>query len=1069
MMRWIIGSSIKFRRLVIVLAAGVVILGVSQLGSARTDLLPEFSRPTVEVQTEALGLSAEEVEQFITVPLEQDLLIGIAFLDKIESVSMPGLSSVVMTFEPGTDVLDARQVVAERLTQAVGVAGLPQVAKLPQMIQPLSSTARVGMVKLSSDSLSPIEMSVLARWQIVPRLMGVDGVANVAIWGFRDRQLQVLVDPAHLHAKGVALKDVIRTTGNALEVSNLGFLEASSPGTGGFIDTPNQRYHVFHEQAIKTPEALAKVPIEAEGAPAPQPGGRPLTLGDVSQVVEGHQPLIGDALCSDGDCILLVVEKFPGVNMPAVAKGIESALATMAPGLTGIKIDTSIHRPAAFVESSMANLGRALAVGGLLALLVIALFLWSWRTALVATVAVLVSAATAWLVLSRTGTTVNGMVLAGLVLGLLAIVDDAIISVDHIARRLREHHATGHGVPVWRALTDAALDMRAPVLYATLIVAAATIPAFFLPAEAGAFLPSVALAYLLAVVASIVVALIVVSALSMLLLAGAGSDRNDGPLVRWVRRAYSGASETLVGRRVAAVLAVGILAVVGLVAIPFLDQNHRPQLLERDLQVELTAPPGTSLTRMDEVTAQAVTALGAVAGVDQVGAHVGRAVTSDQVVNVNSAEVWVNLDEAADYDATVAAIKAVAGSLPAVKTNVRTYSAQRVTEILGESGDGLAVRVYGEDPEVLQAKAEEIRGAISGIGGVQGARVETTADEPTIEVTADVARAQKVGIKPGDVRRTSATLLSGLMVGNLFDAQKVFDVVVWGAPGIRQTPGDVSRILIDAPNGGDQVRLGDVATVQTVPRPTVIRHQGASTYLDVVAGVTGRPLADVTGDVEAAIARVSFPFEHHAEVLANVADAQAERLRVIVIAVAVAVGIFLLLQAAFVSWRLAAVGFLLLALALAGGAAAILLSGAVVSLGSLAGLVGVLLLAARGLVLLVRRYQQLERDGEPFGAALVTRGTSERIAPVLATLVAAAALFTPLALSGRSAGLEVVGPMAVAVLGGLVSTAVVLLVVLPAAYLRFGYVADRDTSADEFDELALLDFEVESARREQRP
>src|SRR5918992_5090285 len=262
MMRWIVGSSLKFRRLIVAGGVAVMALGVTQLGKTSVDVLPEFKPPQVEVQTEALGLSAEEVEQLITVPLEQDLLVGIAFLDKIESASLPGLSSVVMTFEPGTDILDARQVVSERLTQAVGVAGLPQVAKPPQMIQPLSSTSRVSMVKLSSEKLSQIQMSVLARWVIVPRLLGVDGVANVAMWGFRDKQLQVLVDPKRLRDRGVTLQQIIRTSGNALEVSPLTYLEQSSPGTGGFIDTVNQRLHIFHEQAISTPEELAQVPLE---------------------------------------------------------------------------------------------------------------------------------------------------------------------------------------------------------------------------------------------------------------------------------------------------------------------------------------------------------------------------------------------------------------------------------------------------------------------------------------------------------------------------------------------------------------------------------------------------------------------------------------------------------------------------------------------------------------------------------------------------------------------------------------------------------------------------------------
>ncbi len=296
MMRWIVGSSLKFRRLIVAVAAGLMVFGVLQLDEMRRDVLPEFSRTTVEVQTEALGLSAEEVEQFITVPLEQDLLNGIAFLEEIESASLPGLSSVVMTFEPGTPLLDARQVVAERLTQAVAAAGLPQVAKPPQMIQPVSSTGRVSMVKVSSDELSPVDMSILARWVIAPRLLGVEGVANVSIWGFRDRQLQVLVDPERLASNDVTLNQVIRTAGNALEVSPLSYLEAVAPGTGGFIDTL-RTFGCTSSTSRRSQPPLSSSRCRSRvrrvaSTLRPEPS---LTLGDVTDVVEDHQPLIGDA------------------------------------------------------------------------------------------------------------------------------------------------------------------------------------------------------------------------------------------------------------------------------------------------------------------------------------------------------------------------------------------------------------------------------------------------------------------------------------------------------------------------------------------------------------------------------------------------------------------------------------------------------------------------------------------------------------------------------------------------------------------------------------------------------
>lgn len=1048
MMRWIIGSSIKFRRLVVAVAVGLLVYGVLQLDNARRDILPEFQRPTVEVQTEALGLSAEEVEQLITVPLEQDLLVGIAFLDEIESVSLPGLSSVVMTFEPGTELLDARQVVAERLTQAVAAAGLPQVAKPPQMIQPLSSTSRVAMVKLTSDELSPIEMSILSKWVIAPRLQGVEGVANVSIWGFRDRQLQVLVDPQRLNDANVTLNQIIETTGNALEVSPLSYLEAAVPGTGGFIDTLQQRLHVFHEQAISTADELGQVPIvDAQGGPS-STGGSAQTLGDATELVEDHQPLIGDALCTDGDCLLLVVEKFPDANTPQVTTGIDEALDSLAPGLPGLNVDTSIYRPAEFIDTSFDNLRGAALIGAILLILVLGAFTFQWRNALVSTVAIAMSLSAAWLVLFFTDTTVNTMVLAGLVMALVVLIDDAVIDVDNVARRVRQQREQGDGTPAWQVVIDATLEMRSAILVATLIVVAVLLPAFFMEGEAGAFLPPIAGSYLMAVVASIVVAVTVTPALGMMLLGDPARERRESPVARWTQKMYDGMARRTVPKLGPAVAVFAVVVIAGLVAVPFLDQSMRPVMQERDVVVRLDAQPGTSLQRMDEITAQAVDELRALPGIDDVGAHVGRAVQSDQIVNVNSAEVWVSVSEAADYGDTIASIESAAAGLPDVSNDVLTYSEQRVTDVLGRGDDEIVVRVYGADQAILETKAEDVQTTIAGIDGLENLRVELPAEEPTIEVQPDVARAEQYGLAPGDVRRSATTLLSGLVVGNLFEEQKVFDVAVWGVPEIRASEADVENLLIDTPSG-ELVPLGAVADVRIVPKPAVIRHESVDSYVDVTANVSGRDVGAVAGDVETALDQVEFPLEYHAEILGGFEEQAAARSRVIAVVVAGLIAIFLLLQAAFASWRLAILSFLTLPMALGGAALAAVITGGEITLGSVAGFVAVLAIAVRGVVVLVRHYQRLQADGGDFGPDLVAAATRDRVAPILTTALGAAVVFIPFAVSRGSAGFEVVGPMSVVILGGLITSTLLTLVVLPATYLRFGFIAEPDRSAED--------------------
>src|ERR671917_1578885 len=429
MIRSIIESSLQFRLIIIGVAVGVMAVGIVQLRDAPVDVLPEFTPPYVEIQTEALGLSADEVESLITVPLEVNLLNGVQGVEVIRSESVAGLSSIVMVFEPGTDLYQARQLVQERLIEA---HALPNVSNPPTMIQPLSSSSRVMMIGLDSQELSPIEASVISRWVIKPRLMGVPGVANVAIWGMRDQQLQVQVDPEQLRDRGVTLNQVVETAGNAQLVSPLTFLEASTPGTGGFIESPSQRLQVRHIfENFGTPEALSKVTVEDTGGQ--------LSVGDVANVVEEHQPLIGDAVVGgNDDRLLLVVEKYPGADTVEVTSGVEDALAKLQPGLSGMRFDSEVFRPATYIVDAIDNLKLALIIAGVLLAIVLAAFLFQWRTVLISLVTIPLSLVVAAFVLYLLGKTFNPIAFAGLAVAIPFVIDDAVVGVHNVARRLSE-------------------------------------------------------------------------------------------------------------------------------------------------------------------------------------------------------------------------------------------------------------------------------------------------------------------------------------------------------------------------------------------------------------------------------------------------------------------------------------------------------------------------------------------------------------------------------------------------------------------------------------------------------
>jgi Cu/Ag efflux pump CusA len=707
--------------------------------------------------------------------MEADLLNGVAWLDQIYSESVTGLSRILLVFEHGTDPIRARQMVQERLTQA---HALPNVSKPPVMLQPLSSTSRVMIVGLSSKDLSPIELGVLARWNIKPRLMGVPGVANVAIWGQRERQLQVQVDPKQLQAKGVTLQQVIETSGEALWVSPLSYLESSSPGTAGWIDTPNQRLGIRHLLPIITPEDLAKVSVvDSKG----------LLLGDVAKVVEDHQLLIGDAVVNNGSGLLLVIEKFPGANTLDVTRRVEAALEALRPGLAGIEIDTTIFRPANYIELATGNLATMLLIGAVLVALVLGAFLFQWRTALISLIVIPLSLITAGFVLYLRGATFNTMVLAGLVIALGAVIDDAIVDVENIVRRLRQARQAGSDTSTTAIILEASLEMRGAIVFATLIILLAVLPVFFMQGLSGAFFQPLAISYALALLASMAVALIVTPAMSLLLLANAPLERRESPLVGRLQRGYSAILARAIRTPRLAYLTVIVIVLAGLAVVPFLGQSLLPSFKQTNLLIDWDAAPGTSRSEMTRIATQASNELRAIPGVRNVGTHVGRAETGDQVVGINSGELWVSLDPMADYDATVAAIQEIIDGYPGLFRTVQAYQPERIGEVLTKPDQDIVVRVYGHDLAVLSAKAQEVQQAVSGVAGIVDARADIQAAEPQVEIEVNLAAAERYGIKPGDVRRSAATLLSGLQVGNLFEDEKVFDVVVWGTPEIRNS------------------------------------------------------------------------------------------------------------------------------------------------------------------------------------------------------------------------------------------------------------------------------------------
>jgi CzcA family heavy metal efflux pump len=1027
-MRWVVSRSLRFRWLVLFVAGAMMAFGLAETRDAEVDVFPEFAPPRVEIQTIALGNSSEEVEQFITVPLEEQLN-GVPGIEQLRSKSVSQLSQIELIFERGTDELRARQLVQERLAQITPT--LPTWASPPWMKAPLSATSRIMKIGLSSDELNLVEMSSITYWKIRQRLLRVPGVAAVDIYGERLQQRHVQVDPRKLAENGVTLDRVMEVSADAVDAGVLQFAESFIPGSGGFVESGGTRLNIGNVQPIVGPEELGQVPVVTRG-------DRVLRLSDVATVREDHQPIWGEGVVNDGDGLLLIVQKFRGANTMEVTEGVEDAVDEMRPGLPGLEIDTTIFRPATFIEQSIDNLTTALFIGVLLVILIIAAFLFEWRTAFISLIAIPLSLVAAILVLDLHDRTINVMVLAGLVVAIGVVVDDAIIDVENIVRRLRQARAEGVDVSTFRVVLDASVEVRSAITYATVINVVAIVPVFFLQGLSGAFFQPLVLSYGLAVLVSMLVALTVTPALCLLMLSRGRIRSRESPVLAALKRGYGAILTRVIRRPSPAIATAGVLIVAGILIYPTLGSQLLPNFKERDFLMHWLTEPSTSAPEEKRISVRACRDLREIPGVRNCGSHIGQALLSDEVYGVYFGENWISVSEDVDYDKTLDAVHRTVEGYPGLYRDVQTYLRERIKEVLTGTSESIVVRTFGPELPVLREKADEIAERIARVDGVIDAHPDFAEDLPHVEVELNLAAARRHGLKPGDVRRQSSTLLASEEVSDIFYGGKAYDVHVWSVPSARDSLTDVQELPIDTP-GGRQVQLQDVADVRVAPTPNHIERELQSRRIDVGANVEGRDLASVVSDVEDALEEVSFPAEYHAEVLGESTELNAAQDRLLLFGAAAAIAIFLLLQATFGSLRLALLTFLLLPMALVGGVLAVKLGDGVLSLGSLVGFLTVFGIAARNGILMVSHFQHLERhEGVPFGPELVLRGAQERLAPIMMTASATGLALVPLAVAGSIPGHEIEHPMALVVLGGLVTATLLNLFVLPSLYLRFG-------------------------------
>ncbi len=1028
MIHWLISTALRLRVATAILGVVFIVVGFQIIQKSPLDVFPEFAPPLVEVQTEAPGLSTAEVEALITVPLES-LLNGTTWLKTLRSKTVLGLSSVTLIFKEGTDLIQARQLVQERLSRAPAL--LPVVASHPVILSPLSSTSRVLKIGMTSSKLSQMEMTTVGKWTIRPRLMAIPGVANVAIWGQRDRQLQVQVDPDRLMANGVSLKEIVRATGDAFTVSG-----------GGFIDTPNQRLAISHIPDIQTPQQLSEVVVTFIN-------GAPITLGDISDVVESYPPPIGDAVINGETGLLLIVEKQPWGNTFEVTRNIEKTLDGIRPGLQDIDIDSTIFRPATFIEMSLKNLNQALLIGCLLVVVVLIFFLNDWRTAFISILAIPLSLITALLILYYRGETINTMVLAGLIIALGSVVDDAIIGVENITRRLRENANADNPQNAFHVVLKATFEVRSAVVYGSLIVVLVVFPVFFLEGLVGAFFAPLALSYVLAIGASLFVALTITPAFSLILLPSvAKSGKKESLLVKVIQLAYGKSLPLFVRFPKLALLIISSALGITLLLTPLLGEEFLPKFKEYDFLMHWVEKPGTSLEAMVRITKRVSKELLAIPGVRNFGSHIGRAEVADEVVGPNFTELWVSLDPKVNYDSTVEKIQEVVDGYPGLYRDLLTYLRERIKEVLTGASATIVVRIYGENLEKLRSKAGEVADTIRPIIGVSDLKVQPQVLVPQVEVKFKKDAGNLFGLTPGDVRSAATTLMQGTKVGEIYHKQRVDDVVVRGVPRLQQNVSALRSMMIETPSGG-HIPFGQVAHVTINPTPNQITREAASRRIDVTCNVKGKDLGSVAREIETAVRGLDFERGYYPEFLGEFAARQEAKNKLIEWSILALLGIFLILHAHFDSARLALLIFFTLPFALVGGVISVFLTDGVLSLGSQIGFITVLGIAVRNAIMLISHYRHLEMEEDvPFGLDLAIRGATERLAPILMTALTTGLALLPIVLTGLQPGQEIEHPLAIVILGGLITSTLLNLVFLPALYLKFGpYPKVRESSS----------------------
>jgi CzcA family heavy metal efflux pump len=1019
MLNKIIQWSIKNRLVVIVAAAGLLIYGGIMAVRAPVDVFPDLTAPTVSILTESHGMAPEEVEALVSLPIES-AMNGTAGVYRVRSNSAAGISLVFVDFNLGTDIYRARQLVTEKLSQV----RLPAEVR-PPVLGPISSTmGEIMLISMTSKTTSSMDLRSLADWVIRPRLLGVPGVAQIMIIGGETRQYQVLVDPAKLRDYNLTLKEVEDAVGRA-----------NMNASGGFLERPDLEYFVRARGRINNLDDLANSVIAVRN-------NTPILVKNIADVRIGPAFKRGDGSFNMHSDVVATIQKQPNANTLEVTANIESALAAMKATLPDdVTIDTKAFQQASFIDRAIDNLKRALLEGGLLVAVVLFLFLWNFRTTFISLTAIPLALVTAVIAMSYFGVGINTMTLGGLAIAIGELVDDAIIDVENVFRRLKQNAQSGMPETPASVIFKASSEIRSSIVFATLIIILVFIPLLNLGGFEGRMFAPLAFAYIASVAASLLVALTVTPALCYYLLGRSRlvREQGDSKLVQILKRRYHKDLDWAL-RHPTEIIAVSLGALaIAVMVIPLMGREFLPPFNEGALNVNITLPPGTSLQESNRIGRIVEETLHRTPEIVSTTRRTGRAELDEHAAGVNASEIEVVARPSArSHWAVMDEVRQNLSQIPGVVSEVGQPMSHRMDHLLSGTRAQIAIKLFGPDMVTLRNKADDIRKVMATVPGVVDLLVEPQVGVPQLQVNLNRQTAAAVGLRAGDLADAVDTAFNGEAVSQVLENQRTYDVIVRLNDASRESVESIASTLIDTPTGA-RVPISQVADVRVDQGPNTINRENVQRRIIVQSNVSGRDLGSVIDEIRSKIARDVVLPEGYFVQYGGQFEAQEEAARKITwMSLAAIGGIFLLLYLAFGSMRLALLVMANLPLALIGGVIMVFLSGGTLSIASLVGFITLFGIATRNGIMLITHYRHLiEHEGLSFRESII-QGSLERLSPILMTALVTGVGLIPLALGVGQPGKEIQQPMAVVILGGIVTSTFLNMVVIPPLYLKYG-------------------------------